>query len=388
MSRRKLRGLLASGACVVALAVVIDGCSSSSSTTNDGGGGQDAAAQDGSSHPPPRHVDASPDVGTSGDDGSVGATAFDGTTGNPCTTDLDCKGTDGGAPVNVCSNGFTFNVGGVSVQLWPTPVCIIPLPGGGVGNCDPGNGATVQGCDGGAGICLPNANPPTPGPGNGVCFPACVFNLDGSAPVGCPGKDTCIPFTFQLSRTTGAVRAVGFCQGSCETDADCSALGTGWGCQQDIGFCTRAKKTRTKTLGTPCTNSGTTSDSTTGSCNCFTGSGVGAAYCTSSCVTGGAPCPNGWVCDAQEPARLDFTFADGGMQSVPGPTMQNVRLSGLCMPPCALTDGGVVEAGAPDGSASDAATDAAAVDAAAPASCPVLSTCAALTVAGPDCQPM
>jgi hypothetical protein len=393
MSWTNWKGLVASSALVAALTVVVAACSSSSggpvTTPSDAG---DA------SHPVVQHKDAGFDSGTGDDSGEAGtaAPAFDGTSGQICASNADCKGTAAGSPGNnVCSNsynGLLNTVNGVTrPQLWPTPLCMMPLPTvAGVGNCDPGDQGFLQFCDSAdptnpasPGICLPLTNPQQAGPTNGICLPGCSFALDGSAPVGCPGKDTCVPDTFLLD-ATGAAIGFGFCQGTCETDADCSALGTGWGCQTDIGFCTQTKKTRTKAIGTACTNAGNgaapiaASDSQTGSCDCpFSGSSVTAFYCTSACVVGGNPCPDGWICDAFEPEQLIFTDQTGAQTIVAGPTVQNVGLPGTCIAPCAGPDGGAGEAGVDGGSLE----------------CPALSTCTAPTdtngtVAGPDCQPM
>jgi hypothetical protein len=223
--------------------------------------------------------------------------------------------------------------------------------------------------------------------GNGVCIPTCTFGTDGSAAQGCAGHDTCVPLNFLLDPTSGTVLGVGFCQGTCQTDSDCSALGATFGCQADVGFCTRAKKTRTKALGTACTNSppGTASDTQNGACNCFSNLIATAGYCTSSCVVGGTPCPNGWVCEALETPTLTFqgAAADGGDLVIPGPPTQNPGLAGVCMQPCTLADAGGPSGG--DASAADAASGDAS---AAAAPCPALASCVAGTLVGPDCQPM
>jgi hypothetical protein len=316
-----------------------------------------------------RHPDGAVDASVGVDASTV---PHDGTTGKPCASNADCIGTSPGAPgINVCSSMYSFMFDTQSVQLWPTPVCLVPLPTN-TGNCDPGPAGTLQFCDGAdpndltsPGLCVPVTTPQTAGAGNGVCIPSCSFAIDGSPAAGCPGKDTCVPLTFLLDRTSNTALGVGFCQGTCETDADCSALGATFVCQQDIGFCTRAAKVRTKTIGAACTNSppGTPSDSTNGACNCFDNLTATTGYCTSACVVGGAPCPNGYVCESLETPTLTFQGAapDGGDLVVPGPPMQTPGLSGVCMAPCPTLDSG---------------------------SCPPLSSCVAGTIAGPDCQPM
>jgi hypothetical protein len=401
MSLAKWKGFLASCAFVLTIAVVVDGCSSSSN--GDMGGAADAAQE--SSHLPPRGRDGAPDVTTAVDSGVDAAVApFDGTTGQQCTSNADCKGTMPGAPgTNVCSNTYNgqFAIGGVNVSIWPTPVCILPLASM-TGNCDPGDGTALQFCDSAdpndptsPGICLPRTFPPTPGQGNGDCYPACTFATDGSPAVGCQGSNACVNFTFLLNINTSAVTGFGFCEGGCQTDADCSKLGAGWGCQTDLSYCTRAKKTRTKAIGTACTNTGTTSDTTTGACYCpFAGSSTTAFYCTQHCVVGGTPCPTGYVCETFEPASLVYTGIgpDGGDLTLPGPVAQGTGLRGFCLASCGGADGGTGDAGAVD-SGSDAEGGAStSADSGGSLQCPPLSTCRAPsdmngTVAGPDCQP-
>jgi hypothetical protein len=411
MSLKMCKSLLASSLLLVGVAVVINGCSSSSSTGPDTGVADGGGSE--TSHPI-QHKDASFDTGTATNpDAAAVVTPFDGTSGKACASNADCKGTGAGAPgINVCSNTYQFNtVNGVTTpQFWPTPLCLVPFSGvAGVGNCDPGPPGVLQFCDSAdpnnlasPAICLPNTNPQQAGATNGLCLPSCSFGLDGSPATGCPGKDTCNPFTFLLSPTTSTVTGFGFCQGTCQADADCSALGTGWVCQTDNGFCTKAKKPRTKTLGSGCSNAGNgaapiaSSDQQTGACNCpFSGTATTSFYCTSACVFGGTPCPNGWTCDTFEPGQLVFTgAADGGGDIVlPGPSAQSPGLAGICMAPCNSGDAGAPSAG-----------DAAATDAGAPAdggsllcpgasNFPPLSTCRPPTdsplgtAAGPDCVP-
>jgi hypothetical protein len=310
---------------------------------------------------------------------------FDGTTGKPCVANSDCKGTSADAPgTNVCSNNYTFPVDTLTVQLWPTPLCLAPLPRG-TGNCNAtGDGSGLpQFCDSAdptnvnsPGICLPV--PALTPPNDGLCLPACTFDLTGAPAVGCPGHDTCVPMTFLLDNTTNTVVGVGFCQGTCQSDDDCTALGTGWGCQTDLGFCTLAKKTRTKAAGAQCTNAsatGAATDSSTGACNCFTNLNSTNGYCTSACVVNGTPCANGGVCDSLEPTNLLFQGPTGTV-SVAGPPMQNPGLAGTCMQPCTLADAGAPAAG--DGGD----------DAGSSSACPPISSCASGDVAGSDCQPM
>ncbi len=369
-----------------------DGGENDSGVTS--GVGADAAAV----IPPIREAGAHFDAnGNAQDSGQGGLTvaAFDGTSGKPCSSNADC-GTTG---INVCSNSYSGKLdmlnGVASPQFWPTPLCMVPLPTmAGAGNCDPGDPGALQFCDSAdpndptsPGICLALTTPQQVGAGNGFCLPHCSFATDGSPPVGCPGKDTCVPLTLLFDPNTNAVSGHGYCQGTCQVDSDCSALGAGWVCQTDEGVCTKTKKARTKAIGTSCSNSGNgatpiaTSDTETGACNCpYSGTPTTAFYCTSACVVGGAPCANGYVCDALV-AGAPLTFAgsasDGGDLVLPGPTMQNSGLAGMCLAACTKADAGVVDAGlfCPGSS-----------------SVPPLSTCTAPaepggTVAGADCLP-
>jgi hypothetical protein len=313
----------------------------------------------------------------SGDAGSSGLN--DGTTGMACKTDADCIG-DGGPGVNKCSNGLGGTIGGVTVTVLPTPVCILPT-------CNPApdtdpTGSFLHFCDGpddpsSPGLCIPTATQ-----GQGICLPACSFAFDGSAPTGCVGKDICNPIAQNTDTTTGAVTGgLGFCQGICETNTDCSALGTGWVCQTDIGFCTQHLKTRTKNLGDACT-SGTTA------CNCLADQTTDTGFCTTACIVGGTvACPAGWACDDGESNIL--------MDNTPVAT-ENVQTAGNCFPLCTMGDAGVPEAAVPEAAApvdgsTDSATDApvATPDAGvAPlVTCPADSICQVETPIGPECTP-
>jgi hypothetical protein len=311
------------------------------------------------------------------DGGADAGPIADGTTGKACTTNADCTG-DGGFGINKCSNMLGTNaVGGTNVQLWPTPICLIPPA---IGNCDPAPasdpmGMVIHYCDGpdlptSPGICLPGT-PAAPAHNQGVCLPQCNFALDGSQPMGCAGKNTCVGGVGYGLDMAGNPVGVGFCQGTCEKDADCSALGTGWQCQVDEGFCTQKLVTRTKQLGQACA----ARDETTGACHCIANTKTNVGFCSSSCVVGSTPCPNGWICDTQTPATLTLSGA-------PIPiTAQNAGMVGTCFPPCsaAQVDGGTgaVDAGGGEGGATGDAG----------AACPPNSTCQAVTVVGPDCFP-
>jgi hypothetical protein len=361
MSWKKFLGLASSAALSSAVVVLANGCSSSNSNT----GGSDSGATDALVHK---------ETAPSGDDsgGEAGPPTFDGTTGKQCTSDTDCNG---GAGLNKCSSDYQFTVTGVPVALWPTPVCIPPLVQGSPGNCDPcGGGAcdanAIWGCDSAnldpttsPGLCLANT-PQNPAPGQGVCVPRCQFKLDGSAPTGCAAKDRCVQYTFLLDPTSNTVTGIGFCQGACESDADCSGLGTGFKCQVDIGFCTKTPKTRTKTIGQGCTGgSATTSDTSTGACNCVANNTTNVGYCSSSCIVGSVACPNGYVCDGLYPSG-PLNFGDA---SAPAVAQQNTGVVGQCFQPCTAVDAGTAADGGPE--------------------CPTNSTCQLQTIVGPDCLP-
>jgi hypothetical protein len=381
-----------------------------------------------SSSPAPK---AKNEAGASGNtmlDGSVagddsGVIGFDGTTGQACTTDADCAGATGPG-INKCSIDYDsqFQIANVFVDLWATPVCIMP-PDTSV--CDPDPQSAGDGyphfCDGpddpsSPGICIPDdANDPH----TGFCYPQCTFAIDGSKPVGCAGTDACNPSTFLRSATTQAVTGFGFCAGGCQVDTDCAPLGAGFVCQADIGYCTKNKVQRSKAVGTTCQETVAVDDYASGACYCDADPTTGQGFCSTACIVGGVPCANGWVCDAGYQSPLTFVSQDGTMVDVPI-TAQNVGVPGVCRPACALPTAGVVaDAGAPPEAGTADATDAM-VDAMAEAStptdamaeasttgddggvsdaaiavdatpavvtCPPNSTCQALNLAGPDCVP-
>jgi hypothetical protein len=357
------------------IAVAAGGCSSSSN----GAGAPDDAGSDGAIH---RMLDGSGAI--SGDDGGSGATATDGTTGKACTTDQDCAAANGPG-VNVCSSSFPGSVGGLTVQFWSTPVCIVSpnTP------CDPapgGDGSGPHYCDGpdkstSPGLCVPfDLNNPVEG--EGLCYPKCSYTLGGSA-TGCTGSNVC-NLDWLFAPTGSTITGVGFCGSVCQKDADCSALGTGYACQTDLGLCTMKTVTRKKAVGDSCfvASDGGADDDTTGACNCLP-SNSGTGFCTSECVTGGAGCPDGWICEDGESAT-PFTGA-------PAQTTTTKGVAGFCVPGCTPTDGGVPEAASPTPEASteddggDAAPATPATDAAAANVCPGGSACVTTTLAGPDC---
>jgi hypothetical protein len=243
------------------------------------------------------------------------------------------------------------------VNPLPTPVCMVPPGSGNGGNCDPAPPSDPSAqlphfCDGpdspdSPGICVAVSS----GAHAGSCSPMCVFALDGSSPSGCAGLDTCGPTAFIALDTSNQLFGWGSCLGTCEKSADCAALGSGYTCQTDTGYCTASPVTRPKHLGEACT----ANDSTTGACNCLPGMS-GSGYCTSACVLGGAPCPNGWRCDTLQSASV---HVGGNVLAVPA---ENSGMSGLCVAPCTAPDGG-------------------------PALCPSNSTCQSGTPLGPACLP-
>jgi hypothetical protein len=308
----------------------------------------------------------------------------DGTSGVQCKTDADCT-PDGGPGINKCSNTQVVSVAGARAQLYPTPVCMVPLAVG----CDPAppsdpSGMSIHFCDGpddpsAPGICVPATTPPTPGQGS--CFPKCTLPVDGSAQMGCVGKNTCTPVgacLLDAQTLSVCTTSLGYCQGTCLQDSDCTTLGTGWVCQVDVGFCVQRKLTRRKTVGQACTSA----DSTSNACNCLVNSTTNTGFCTSSCVVGGSvdTCPAGWACENQEPPQLP----DG--TNLPA---ENPGTQGFCVPVCTDTDGGAAEAGQlPSDAASDGSAEGGPVpDAATPLGCPTNSSCQTLSPNGPECWP-
>jgi hypothetical protein len=272
---------------------------------------------------------------------------------------MDCAGTPGGPGVNKCSTSLGYSAStNATIQPFPTPVCEMP-PGANGGNCDPlppsdPTGTYIHFCDGpddpsSPGVCVPLTSPPASG--LGTCLPQCVFTLDGSPASGCIGVDTCVQIAI-ASTAAGQLLGEGYCQGTCETDSDCTSLGANFVCQTDTGFCTTHRVTRTKAIGAACT----ANDLATGACNCLLTS-TARGYCTSACIVGGTPCAGGWTCETFQPAAIQV--GGGGVVLVPS---ANSGLSGLCAAPCDPSDAGA-------------------------GSCPPNSTCQTATVAGPDCLP-
>jgi hypothetical protein len=239
-------------------------------------------------------------------------------------------------------------------------------------------------------LCVP-IDIANPQPGQGICLPLCTFGLDGAKPKGCIGTDTCFPVSLLRDPTTMVVTGYGFCAGGCQQDSDCTGLGTGYVCQTDIGYCTQKKLARTKQIGAACTAATTAGSADDLACNCDADVMTGKGFCSTSCVVGGLPCPNGWVCDAGFTNPLTFTSNSGAAPIDVPVTAQNVGLPGVCRAPCVATDGGVVDSGTPpigdagEDGGSDAAT-VAATDAGS-GGCPPNTMCLANNVVGSACIP-
>lgn len=337
-----------------------------------------------SSAPVAAPTDASPDVGSvvyASNDAGTGPLANDETTGLPCTSDAICRNPNGPGK-NVCSNGFTVSFYGAQVQLWATPVCV--LPPSPLGNCFPGADATdIHFCDGpndpsSPGICI--GLDPTD-PLTGLCVPKCTFAADGGVATGCVGHNACGYLTDLLSVSKQTPVGIGYCKSACVTNADCADLLSDYECQTDEGNCTLVATQRTKTIGESCSTAGAVNDETLGTCLCANGS-AGSGFCTQQCVVGGPACPANWVCESGEPNSLDFG------SGTPFPVSKATPgLIGNCVPSCTAAEVVPDDAAAGDSSPLEASVD----DATQPDStggggpCPPGSTCTAGTVAGPDC---
>jgi hypothetical protein len=260
----------------------------------------------------------------------AGTRTYDGTTGKACTVDSDCA-SPGGPGINKCGSDFPEAFDGVNIQRWATPVCVIPLAAG-VGNCDPAPPSDPEGqdlhfCDGpddvsSPGLCVP-LDLSAPMSGQGHCLPKCTYAIDGTAPTGCIGHNACSSAQYVYDTATSAPLGIGYCLSACQTNADCSALGTAYKCQIDIGNCTLALATRTKSIGEACT----AADNTSGACNCFA---FGAnPFCSSNCVVGETACPDGWVCDTGE-AKVVTLEGKGNFPMA----KQTTGAAGGCYAPC------------------------------------------------------
>jgi hypothetical protein len=358
MSCKTYLGMIAWTVLLGAVAVV-NGCSSSSSPV---GGSPDAGSdvgivirKDGGSASGSSSGSSSggtgDDTGT-GDDGGTAPT--DGTSGKACTTDLDCG--PGGAGHNFCTGDADFGpmgtTAGMGATLFPTATCFNPNP------CNSGSDGNPHFCDGpddpsSPGYCFP-VDPTNPA--NGECFPKCTFKTDGSAQIGCPGKDACNnSFFIDTVTDPAAPTGIGYCYGGCETSADCQ---TGQQCQTDQGLCLAPGMiTVDPAPGTGCNQNATNVCPT-----CLAPSTTGIGFCSQFCKVGGTvPCAAGSICDAQLPT----TLIGANDAEVPGWTAANPGMAGFCSPKCEVDGGAQTEGG----------------------SCYTNTQCVAQNVGGPDCLP-
>jgi hypothetical protein len=284
-----------------------------------GGGGIDSSAGGG--------IDSSCGADRNGPIHTSGS--YDGTSGQPCTSEADCD-PPGGPGENRCTIDNVAPVG-----LYPTPVCLDGAP------CQPGTDGNPHFCDGpddpsSPGVCVPD------GAGGGNCMPQCQFSPDGMAPVGCLCNDVCA-FYMVTADPSGASLGIGYCVGGCQTDADCSTAGlTAPFCQTDMGVCVSASFTP-EPPGTSCNVNSLQSSPP---CNCIVDESTGLGYCAPFCVVGGAACPCGTTCDSSLPAGKGWTVPNPGMAGVclatcqpdggscpPNSTCRSPDLAGLyCFP--------------------------------------------------------
>jgi hypothetical protein len=312
--------------------------------------------------------DASPEAGEAGlgdrTDDDFTEPGYDSTTGRACTSDADCHAT-GGFGINACSNDVLYTGSLGDFALFPTPICIVP------GTCDPlANGTNqITFCGGdptnpaSPGICYPTTVPPMAG--KGTCFPQCQYEPDGTAAVGCQGKDVCHAYGTGTD-SNGNLVGIGFCYGGCVTDADCASAGSNASnaadrvqkCDVPYGICVTTVTPPTLAIGAGCDLSSTTA------CNCITNPGGGTSgYCSTFCREGAGGCPGGWVCDLSLPT----TVTSSTDATLAGWTENNPGMGGFCAPSCNLDSG-------------TADTDG--------GTCPPSSTCEASHVGGPDCLPV
>jgi hypothetical protein len=342
------------------------GCGSSSGGSPDGG-----AAGTPDSGIPLRPDAASIKPAAEGGTEASLSSQYDGTTGNPCTSDLDCQPA-GGPGLTVCSSSLQNPV-------FPTPVCVLT-------SCDPGTDNLIHYCDGpddpsSPGVCLAVS-------GGGICVPQCAFLSDGSAAQGCHGNDACSFYGAGLDTTTNQLVGIGYCWGACTADSQCP---TGSSCQVNQGVCLTTVSPPTKTVGQACTAA---DNSVGGACSCITNpsntSTSAPGVCTQTCLvnTTTDACPSGYVCQTFEPNTLTDPTTN---QSVTGFTTQNTGLLGLCVATCTAGDaggGGGAEADASSDeggtTTSDASTGGGTPTGGA---CPASTMCDTSTAAGATCLP-
>jgi hypothetical protein len=221
-------------------------------------------------------------------------------------SDVDCDVL--GKKINQCSRGLFGKSGGN--DLYPDNVCV-------GSTCNPGDGSTIEGCDGDTGICLATAS-------GGICLGACNFDDSTRVPSGCVGKDLCNVYGWGKTSDMTVV-GVGFCFGGCFQDADC---GTGQECQREDGLCvkTGSKVAYSKALGTACTKADSTSSPA--KCNCNYAPSTGNGYCSQVCRMGmSGDCPSGFLCDAQLP-KTPILDGDTVFTSAPA------GIAGFCLKTC------------------------------------------------------
>jgi hypothetical protein len=362
MSFRKWVGPALAFTILGAMVSTSNGCSSSGNAGPPPDGGSDTS--------PIHYPEASMPTPEAGMDTSTGL--YDGTSGKQCTTDTDCYGV-GGPHINRCTSDAPFN--GNTID--PTPICVDPVmcdPCGGHNPCD----QYVHQCDGPdmsaatPGLCLSPNNPPVPGP-TGICAAACQYTGDGSAPTGCQGKDTCNAYAF--GSQNGMAFGVGFCQGGCTADADC----TSQKCDVLSGQCVKAVPTRgTKQLGQAC------SGSTDTGCYCpWNSAGACTAFCKAPAAGMPDPCGAGFRCVTFQPTNFYDPTTDA---STPGFTAQSQGMAGFCLPTCTLGDAGAPgDSGASDASPTEGGTPEGGTGGGA---CPSAWTCqSGFPVASPVCAP-
>jgi hypothetical protein len=347
------RAMVASAAFTCVAMLMASGCSGG------GGGGQSTEMDAGVDGAPVFHREAGNGSASDGSAGSTGPEAgvtlpFDGTVGIACMSDVDCQAV-GGPGTDICSNSPSA----FTEPLYPTAVCISR-------GCDPGTDGYTHFCDGpdnpsSPGVCVNTAQ-------GGLCLPTCLFPNDGTAPVGCQGKDTCVLSGFgtgMISPDGGAADVttetigIGYCFGGCTQNADCP---TGSVCQTNEGLCVKTLAPPTKTIGTACSSADNATTTTPAACDCFLNAKTNTGYCSQFCTVGSSgTCPAGYICDSNEPTELVDAITDA---SIPGFAIQNVGLSGTCLAACGSAGAGG------DGGA-----------------CSTGTMCSIGNTAGPDCVP-
>jgi hypothetical protein len=206
----------------------------------------------------------------------------DKTVGLECKTNDDCDVTK--TKKSACGNASENTID-------PTPVC--------VGTCTLGDGKSIVACDSGLGVCVGDvARGPT-----GQCIQFCEWDGD-KLKSGCTGKNVCNVYGWGRDPKTKAPIGVGYCQGGCTADADCTK---GNRCQKELGACVAGLIAFTKSIGDACDRAkdGTSLAKKTGGCPCVAERASGLGYCSTVCKTADpkAACPTGYTCDPGLPAR-------------------------------------------------------------------------------------